>query len=182
MPLYNSIRDSGFLKGINKELLHGIMSVEVGIYKLDKTNMSENMYGESENKLYKNPVRVFSLIRIDQVEASGDDMMLDYNRTAAFGFLKSDLRDVNLYLEVGDIIIYDEKYYEVDVINNNNYWSGRNPNTMIGTLEDKWSISGYDQSVTAETHLTRLNNLHIIDVREGNNSPTIKNINQLKFL
>lgn len=183
MPLYNSRRDSGFLKGINRELLHGIISIEVGIYKLDLSQSDVNIYEESEQRAYRPPVRVFCQMRIDTTSAIGDEYGIDYNKTGAFGFLKADLRDKDLYIEGGDIIFYDDKYWEIDQISKSNYWSGRNPNKMIGTLEDNWPIHGYDHYVVAEAHITRTNSLHIVDKREGRTPSVLDTNNSIpKFL
>tara|TARA_Y100000389_G_C17464014_1_gene524029 strand:- start:3418 stop:3969 length:552 start_codon:yes stop_codon:yes gene_type:complete len=167
MPLFQSRRDSGFLKGINKELLHSFISIEVGVYKLDLVATETNIYEESEQRSYKPPIRLFCQLRLDEKSSVGDDYSIDYSKTAAFGFLKSDLRDAGLIMEEGDIIFYDNGYYETDQISNSNYWGGRNPNTMIGIVEDNWPIHGYDHAVVAECHLTRTNSIHVVDSRTG---------------
>lgn len=183
MPLFNSRRDSGFLKGINRELLHGIISMDVAIYKLDMEQTDTNIYEESTQRAYKPPVRVFCQLRVDEKSSVGDDYGIDFAKTAAFGFLKADLREKNLYVEEGDIVYYDDRYWEVDQVSNSNYWSGRNPNTMIGIAEDSWSVHGYDHYVVAEAHLTRTNSLHIVDKRDGVTPSTLNTNNSIpKFL
>lgn len=167
MPLFTSQRDSGFLLGVNRELLHGFISTEVAVYKLDLTRTNVNIYEESENKVYKPAVRVFSLIRFDSREVTTDDYGADATRTMAVGFLKADLIDADLYIEEGDIIEYDSNYYQIDNVSGTNYWSGRRPESILGVVQDNWPSHGYDIAVSAECHLTRLTSIQIEDPRKG---------------
>jgi len=183
MPLYNSNRDAGFLLGVNREIMHGYSSVEVGIYKLNLLETDVDIYEESKNRAYKPPVRIYAQIRLDEKSSVDSEFGLDYERTFAAGFLQSDLIDSGLYLEEGDIIEYDGGFYEIDQVGDTNYWSGRNPDTMIGQLFDGWARTGYRISIIAQAHLTRTNSLNIIDVDTGiNDKPNFDEHNAPKFL
>lgn len=174
MPLFTSLRDAGFLLGVNRELLHGFISTEVAVYKLDLNRTNVNIYEESQNKVYKPAVRVFSLIRFDDKEITNDDFGIDANRTMAAGFLKADLINAELYIEEGDIIEYDSNYYQIDRVSNTNYWAGRRPESILGVVQDNWTPHGYDIAVSAECHLTRLTSIQIEDPRKGEIESPIK--------
>jgi len=182
-PLFNSYRDSGLLKGINRELLNGFISTEIALYKLDVETTDINIYEESEKRMYYNPIRLYAQVRVDGTDSFDSELGIDFGKSAAFGLLKDDLRVAGVRLEEGDIIFYDDRYYEVDKVSNSNYWSGRNPNTMIGTVEDDWPVHGYDHAVIAECHMTKANSLHIVDKRQGENrSPIDDNPGISKFI
>lgn len=183
MPLFTSLRDAGFLLGVNRELLHGFISTEVAVYKLDLNRTNINIYEESENKVYKPAVRVFSLIRFDDKEVTSDDFGIDATRTIAAGFLKADLINAELYIEEGDIIEYDSNYYQIDRVSNTNYWAGRRPESILGVVQDNWTAHGYDIAVTAECHLTRLTSIQIEDPRQGEvDSPIKSSVSMPGFL
>lgn len=167
MPLFTSFRDAGFLKSINRELIHSFISNEVGVYKLDLNSTQTNIYGESSEKSYHPQVRLFALIRQDPKESVGDDYGLSFSKIISVGFIKSDLIDAGIFLTEGDIVHYDNGYYEVSTVQTTNYWGGKNPNTLIGITEDNWELNGYDHSIVAECRLTTEPNLHINDVRIG---------------
>ena len=175
MPLFTSLRDAGFLLGVNRELLHAFISTEVAVYKLDLDRTAINIYEESENKVYKPAVRVFSLIRFDDKEITNDDFGIDANRTMAAGFLKADLIKAELYIEEGDVIEYDNNYYQIDRVSTTNYWAGRRPESILGVVQDNWAPHGYDIAVSAECHLTRLTSIQIEDPRKGEIESPIKN-------
>lgn len=183
MPLFTSLRDAGFLLGVNRELLHGFISTEVAVYKLDLNRTNINIYEESTNKVYKPAVRVFSLIRFDDKEVTNDEFGIDVTRTMAAGFLKADLINADVYIEEGDIIEYDTNYYQIDRVSSTNYWAGRRPESILGVVQDNWTAHGYDIAVTAECHLTRLTSIQIEDPRQGEvDSPIKSSVSMPGFL
>jgi hypothetical protein len=183
MPLFGSYRDSGLVLSVNRELLHGIISNEVAIYKLNLEHTQVNIYEESEQRSYDPPVRAYSLVQLDPPMAETGEAGLSFTRTATFSILKTDLIDSDLVMLEGDIIEYDNTYYEVDQVVDTIYWTGRNPSTVIGMTQDNWPVHGYDVSVTVTCHLTSTNTLHIVDRRMGNVKPAVDLSNSVpKFL
>ena len=66
--LFGSNRDFNLLVNINRELLKDIIEQEIGYYKLSLDDTQANIYGESLEKVYLNPVKLNCLItRGDQV-------------------------------------------------------------------------------------------------------------------
>lgn len=166
MPLFTSHRDAGFLLGVNKEIMHGFSSVEVAVYKLDLNNTETNIYQESNNKTYFPPVRLFAQLRFDEKTISGEELV-DYTQTIGVGFLINDLKTAGIFIEEGDIIEYDNGFYQVDQVTEPKGWAGRRPDAIIGIKKDGWNSHGYDISVVAECHLTRTNSVNIVEVRTG---------------
>lgn len=169
MPLFASKRDAGFLKGINRELMHKLISIEVGVYKISLEHTQKNIYEESDDKVYHDPVRIFTMVIPQDRESTGDDNGIDINRQVSFGFMKGDLREKELFLSIGDIVEYDGMFYEVDLVRTDNYWAGRNPVTLIGMQEDNWPAHGYDHSIIVDVHLTKYNTLTTVNTRTGIN-------------
>jgi len=173
MPLFGSYRDSGLVLSVNRELLHGIISNEVAIYKLNLEQTQVNIYEESEQRSYDPAVRAYALVQLDTPLTDSSEAGLSFTRSATFGILKTDLIDSQLVVLEGDIIEYDNGYYEVDQVVDTVYWTGRNPSTVIGMTQDNWPIHGYDISITVICHLTSTNSLHIVDRRMGNVRPAV---------
>ena len=69
-------------------------------------------------------------------------------------FLRDDLTDANLDIEIGDIILYQERYYEIDNINVNQYFVGKNPDfpNEINPLNPGLDQFGYNVSLICKTH------------------------------
>ena len=178
MPLGGSSRDASFLKKINRELITRLIDTEVAVYKLSLEDTKTNMYDESDNKVYYSPVRINALIRKDQKTYTGDEFAYDSGRTAQFGFNREDLKDIDLVVEEGDIIYYDNEYYEVDETSSSQYWAGKNPSTDIAFTESQRSEFGHSVSIVVTAHVTKRNRLNIQEVRSGINKPN----NLPKFL
>lgn len=166
MALYTTRRDAGLLKGVNRELIHRIMSIEIAIYQLNLEATPSNIYGESSTKAYNPPVRIYAIPRIDPKATAGDNL-IDYGQTIQLGIMASDLKEANVVVQAGNIIEYNKLYYEVDNVRDTNYWSGRNPETLFNTVVDGNDGHGYNHAIILECHLTKLSNIEIIDVHVG---------------
>lgn len=154
MPLFTSPRDTGLLKGLNKEIVQRVISTEVALMKVSIEHTESNIYGESSQKVLTDPVRVYAIITPGDKEAESVNTVISYNKSFKFGFLKQELEEKGLTIDAGDYVYYDDKYFEIDVVSESQYWGGRNPNTAIGTIENGWSLYGYDYAINVEAHLT----------------------------
>lgn len=175
MPLYGGPRDRALIRRINNEILQRIVGTEVAVYKLAVSEMESNIYGESSEKRYYNPVRVHALTRRDDTTMTLNELgELDSQKTLSIGFLRDELVNLNLIIEISDIILWDDGYYQVDNVRTTSHWWGRNPDTSIGIAEGDVSDHGYTVSVIAEVHRTSIANLNLVETRSGNNNITTK--------
>jgi hypothetical protein len=172
MALYGGQRDVSLIRRLNRELVNRYIDIEVALYKLNLQSTRTNIYNESTSKRYYNPIRLHSLITRDARSGTGDDYGIDTTRTATFAFFKPDLIDKNVVVEVGDIIEFDNTYYEVDNISvAQEYFAGKDESTDKGfTLGERGSF-GFEISVIAECHVTKLSSIQTEPIRSGINRP-----------
>lgn len=155
--IFGSNRDFNLLVGINRELLKDIVEQEILIYKLSIADTSTNLYGEALEKTYMEPVKFNCLItRGDQV-IDINELGPDLGRNASFALLKQDLKDVQLVAEVGDIVMWHEDYYEVDLVKENELFYGRNDDYNI----ERTAGYGSSISIVLDCHLTRADRVGI---------------------
>lgn len=147
------------------------ISVEIAYYKLALPEMEINLYNESNSKVYYNPVRFFSLVAFEETSMNDVDTGLDTSQSVVFSFLRDDLKDLDVVFDEGDIIKWDGKYYEIDNLRFNQYWMGRNPDHLLITTEGRSNDMGfgYNIAVRADTHLTRLSSIQLVEFRSGVN-------------
>ena len=127
MALYGGSRDISFIRHINKELINNIIEQQVGYYILDLSKTNSNLYGESLSKTYQDPVLVNCLIdRIDQAWTE-TEFGSDVTRTINVRFLRDILVDIQLVPKIGDIILWDENYYEIGSLIENQFVVGKDP-------------------------------------------------------
>ena len=168
MALFGSARDASLIRHINREIINNIIDVEVAYYKLSLDDTQANMYDESDNKVYYNPMRLNCLASKDEKSYIGD-AEYDHSRTGEFNFLRDDLKDKNIHIEEGDILEWDNEFYEIDGVGASQYWGGKNPTTDVGHIEGDVDEHGYSVAVKVTAHVTRRNRLNIQSVRSGIN-------------
>jgi len=170
MALFASARDASLMRRLNREMMQRIIGIEVAIYKIALEETVANIYGESSDKRYYSPVRVHAIVQRDDTTMTTNELgELTNEKTAKFGFLKDDLTDLNLVVEVSDIIVWDGGYYEVDNVRASNYWWNRNPDTLIAYNQGEIGEFGYAISIIAEVHRTSMDSINLVDVRTGTN-------------
>lgn len=173
MALFGGRRDAKFLAAINSELINSIVDTEIEYFKIQIEQSSANLYGESERKAYYDSILIPCLITKDDKTSTMDDYGHTYNRTAKFALSRDLLETVTLYPEVGDIILWDNEYFEIDNVDANQYFTGKNPETW-----PNGSSHGYSVSIVVDAHVTRQTPTGIRDIRRGgnNNLPAYKGL------
>ena len=148
--------------GVAKELVDDVITQQVGYYKVVLPNTVPNVYGEALVKDYIGPILINCLIVRGDFNTISEDFGPDARREVTFRFLKNSLIDANVVPEVGDIIMYNESYYETDNVNENQLVLGKDPNyTYSSGLEN----FGNSFSIILNAHLTSPERLGITKFR-----------------
>lgn len=161
MSIFGSKNDFRLITKMNRALLRDIIEQEVAFYKLALQETQANIYGESTEKTYYSPVLMQCLITRGDQQFTTDDFGPDVGRELNFAFLRDDFVDINMVPEIGDIVMLNEDYYEIDSIVENEFFFGKNPDYNYGRT-DKY---GKSISFKCSTHLTRIDKLNITQFR-----------------
>ena len=174
MALYGQARDISMFRYVNRELMHNIISQQCVLYKYDIEETTVNIYGEAaSNKYYHPPILLYALIEIGGQGNKDSEIGPNFNWNLIFRFLKDDLlaasqgsnvcnddnpNGANVVPQVGDIIMYQKAYYEVDSTNISQFFVGKDPEYPFtddngnNPLETDLNEFGYNISVICETH------------------------------
>lgn len=158
--IFGSVNDVGTLLHIGREFVHDVVEQEILYYKIRIEEIESNIYGEASQKFYYVPLKLNCLIRRGDKDWQSQDYGPDLFRNTEFAFFKEDLREANLLPEVGDIIEWSKSYFEIDEINENQMFLGKDLDYRLNT--PTWKF-GSSVSIVAKTHLTRVNKLNIIE-------------------
>lgn len=163
MALYGNSRDIAFIKNINRELLDDVIQQEVDYYELSLKDTQTNIYGESAGgKVYFRPVRITCLIERGDITAVADDQFgIDQAQSTQFKFFKPKLREYSLVPQVGDVIESRGIYYEVDNVNENQFFVGKDGDYGKNVGPE----FGESLGITCETHYARVTRLQIVKNR-----------------
>ena len=190
MALYGEGRDISMFRRVNRELMGNIISQEVIYYKYKIGETKTNMYGEAyEGRNSADPVMLFALIEVGDQESPVSDLGVDFTWKMTFRFLRDDLlsklNPVNqgsygtfqtpyiqygaeLHPEVGDIIQYQNGYWEVDNTNATQFTVGKDPeypyydaagNNPLNPGLEKF---GWDVEVRCDCHYVPSDRVNII--------------------
>ena len=174
MALYGGARDISMFRRVNRELMGSIISQEVIYYKYNITTTKTNMYGESvEGRNFADPVILFALIELGSPESPTSDLGVDFTWPITFRFLRDDLAGIDLSIElsgggqgfaygvvpeVGDVMVWQNNYYEVDGTIENQLFVGKDPGYSYSTDNDNF---GSSISIIVNAHYTRVEKLGI---------------------
>ena len=162
MAMFGRSRDINLFLSVNNELLHNVISQQIGYYKVILDETKSNLYGESTEKMYLGPILISCLIDRGDFGFTNDDFGPDVNRSVKYRFLKNDLVVANVVPEVGDVIMYNELYYEIDDVNQNQLILGKdNEYAYSDGLEN----FGSSWSIIVTTHYARPEKLGITKQR-----------------
>lgn len=174
MALFGEARDISMFRHVNRELMHNIISQQCVLYKYDLDETKVNIYGEaSKDKFYHPPVLLYCLIETPQQDFPESDLGPNFSWNPTFRFLKDDLlpstsgleqyyndnpNGANLVTEVGDIIMYQKAYFQIDTVKISQFFVGKDPaydfkdDQGNNPLETDLNRFGYNVSVIVETH------------------------------
>ena len=148
---YFSERDISFINGINDELLGDIIQVETTLFKMCADNTPINLYGESSpkaGKQYYPGIKLVCLVERDDINSDVDDFGPTRSQNSVFKYMEKDLEKMNFFPQVGDLIHFNDRYYECDNIVQENF---------LGGIPEK------SFSIICHTHYTSLANIDLVE-------------------
>ena len=166
--LFGESRDISLFRHVSREIINQIIEQKVGYYQIVLDKTTSNIYGEANGtKTYNDPVLINCLIARSPQVSSTDDFGPDINRDVQFRFLRDDLAGYDLSTElnndskgfsynivpqIGDILLWNNDYYEVDNVEENQYFVGKYPEYSYSDDTDNF---GSSLSIILSTHNVR---------------------------
>lgn len=151
MALFGTVRDAVMQIGVAQEFVNNVVTQQIGYYKVVLPDTQPNVYGEALVKSYIGPVLLNCLIERGDFTTITDNFGPDSRREVGFRFLKVDLQAANVVPETGDVVMYNELYYEVDNVNENQLFLGKDPDYAYSSGMNQFGAS---ISIILSTHLT----------------------------
>ena len=131
---------------MNEELIDEIVGQSVDIYKIDVEESDDNIYGESLTKYFKQAFRVNCLIMFNDPVTDQDEFGADTNADIEMYFHRNSLSDADFFPEVGDIVDWNDFYWEMNEV--------QEPQLIAGHPD-------YKHQIRAKAHRIRSSSLQI---------------------
>ena len=154
MAYFGRSRDISMFSNVNNELLGQVIEQKVGYYQVVLDETPSNIYGENSNKRFIGPVLITCLLERGATESSNDDFGVDTSRSLVVRFFRPHLITAGVVPNIGDIILWNEDYFEVDNVNENQLVVGKDPNYAYTDL-DGVPDAGSSFSIILTCHYTR---------------------------
>jgi hypothetical protein len=145
-PFFTPQQDVNLFDAINEELIDELIGQSVDVYKISVEDTNSNIYGESSTKYYNDGFRVNCLIQYNDPETLQEEFGADVNATIELYFHRTTLSEAGFYPEVGDIVDWNDIYWE------------------MGSVTEPQLISGHQNfkhQIKVNAHRMRLSNLQI---------------------
>lgn len=153
MPLhgkYFSQRDINLVNQFNAELMRNVIETYVICFKIAVNETKSNIYGEAntEGKLFYSGVELTSIIDRGDITTDDEGFGPDRDQTVVFKFRELSLKDANFYPEVGDLILFNDRYHEVDNVVQEQLLGGQ---------------SNKSHSIICNTHYSKLSKINLVN-------------------
>ena len=147
--MFTGQRDVSLVRKLNRELMGNIVTQQCALYQFKLEETKVNLYGEAAGeKYYDGPFLFNVLINRENQSYSTSDEGVGFGQGIEFYFLRDDLVDANVVPNVGDIVLYQEKYYGVQSTVSNQYWGGKNPDYPNNENPLNPGLEGFGSSIS----------------------------------
>ena len=145
-----SDQDFEMFQQFNEEFVEEVVEVVVRFYKMDVDRTQSTFRGETSpaGKEYSRVVEMNTLVVPEDQQTDDSEYTYDVDRSAEFGFQRERLKDKNLYPQRGDLIEWDEEFFEIENVVDNE---------LLGT---KYF---YRHSIVCDTHRVRVSNTDLVN-------------------
>lgn len=114
MPKFNVGRDIELFKSFAREVVDTVVQNTCVLFKVNMNETKVNLYGEATNKTWYPGVELYVLINKSGQTAGYEGFGADTSQNVEFRFDRFMCEEKNSYPEIGDIIYFDNSYYEID--------------------------------------------------------------------
>jgi hypothetical protein len=146
-----SRRDMNLLGSVNAELMADIIETVVQVFKIATYETMVNIYGESSSekgKIFYPAIDLTALIEKGDINAQNQGYGPDRNQDIAYRFRERDCIVTNYFPEIGDLVLFNERYYEIDNVVQEQFLGGH--------PDKSWSL-------IVNTHYTRLSKINLTE-------------------
>ncbi len=115
-PFFVPQKEINLIDSMNEELIDEIIGQAVDIYQVEVDETDTSLYGESSTKYFSAAFRVNCLINFEDPETTLDELGSNYDANIEMYFHRTTLEEAGFYPEIGDIVDWNEHYFEINSV------------------------------------------------------------------
>lgn len=142
--------DLRLINHLSAELMSDIVQITIVLFKVSPNDTKTNIYGESstdEGKTYFPGVEISAFIEDDDISSDDVNYGPDRKQDRVFKIRERAAKQVNFVPEIGDLVLFNGRYHEIDNIVREQ---------LLGGQPDK------SHSFILNTHYSRLTNIQVM--------------------
>ncbi len=167
--MFTTQRDMSLVRKLNRELMGNIITQQCSVYQFKLEETKVNLYGEADAEKYYDGPFIFNVLINRTNEQYAENIEgVQFGQPIEFYFFRDDIKDADVLIRVGDIILYQEAYYGVQSTVANQYWGGKNPSypNNVNPLNPGLENFGNNLSVLVSTYYIPADKVAISPYRE----------------
>jgi len=167
--MFTTQRDISLVRKLNRELMGNIITQQCSVYQFKLEETKVNLYGEADAEKYYDGPFIFNVLINRTNEQYAENIEgVQFGQPIEFYFFRDDIKDADVLIRVGDIILYQEAYYGVQSTVANQYWGGKNPSypNNVNPLNPGLENFGNNLSVLVSTYYIPADKVAISPYRE----------------
>lgn len=125
MALFTGKRDISLYRSLNRQLITKIMGTTVNYYKLSIIDTKVNIYQQGIQKIYFPNVKIAGIIDFRQVSMDTSQMGTNFIQALKIKFDRLYLKQKQLYPQIGDVIQWNNNYYQIASSIENQFIAGQ---------------------------------------------------------
>ena len=148
-PFFVPKKEVNLIDALNEELIDDVVGQSIDIYKVSLDDTNTNMYGEATDggaKVFEKGFQVNCLILFNEPEVVEDELGPGVKGTIDLNFHRNSLSGSGFYPEVGDIVDWNEQYWEIDGVTA--------PQLIAGH-------QAFNHGIKATAHISRLSQVNL---------------------
>lgn len=148
---FYSSRDMNLLNSVNAELMRDIVDTRVVLFKIAAGETTVNIYGESSpetGKSFYMGIELTALIDRGDITSTDEGFGPDRDQTVVFKLRYRSCEDAGYFPEVGDLILFNSRYHEINNVVNEQLLGGQADNS---------------HSIICNTQYSRLSSLNLVE-------------------
>lgn len=169
------------MKTISEEVVDYVVEQWITLFKMSVGESKTNLYGESLGKVYHAPATLMCIVDREPQNIIYDGFGPDKSQTVTFSFNRQRLREHEIpqfhtsdnrelpadaiqntqygYPQIGDIVIFDNTYYEIDLVKQEKLLGGSPLTFPSGSTES----DDNRMSLIVQAHMVRKSAIQIED-------------------
>jgi len=116
--LFIGDREVQYLNDLSTEFIESIVQQQIVYYPVeDSLTQSDDLYGESTKKNFRNPIQIYCRVFLANHEMRTGNMGSDNFYEIELYFQRDRvIQDLGFYPRIGDVAFWNEKYFEIKTV------------------------------------------------------------------